>query len=269
MRDLTEKALETCSKEGASYADIRIVTIHDEDISIKRGNIQTLNITNIKGFGIRTIANGGLGFAGSYLVTPEEIERVAKLAVRIGKASGATRKEPIKFVDVKAVEDSYKTPFKKDPFSVPTEEKIEILVEVDKRLREFNPEVIKMTQSDLAGSEMTKSMLSHIETGHSNPSMKNLEYIAKKLDMPMAYLLEDDGTEYRKQQEEQMPMEIILSDLNAIDELIKGKTYELAEEELKKLLDFYTFNEKSKIYADVISRLGFCKLKLQGLKFLV
>ncbi|MHA1435154.1 MAG: TldD/PmbA family protein, partial [Candidatus Heimdallarchaeota archaeon] len=170
MRDLTEKALETCSKEGASYADIRIVTMNDEDIAIKRGNIEALNLRTIKGFGIRTIANGGLGFAGSYLVTREEIERVAKLAVRIGKASGSTRKKPIEFVEEKAVEDDYKTEFveekaveddyktalKKDPFDIPTEEKIKLLMEADKRLREYNPEVIKMTTADYRGHREDK-----------------------------------------------------------------------------------------------------------------
>ena len=156
MRDLTEKALEVCSKEGATYADIRIVTILDEDISIKRGNIETLNLSTVKGFGIRTIADGGLGFAGSYLITKEEIERVAKLAVRIGKASGSTRKKPIKFVEEKAVEDSYKTQIKKDPFKISTEDKIEVLVEVEKRLREFEPEILKMTQSNYRGHREDK-----------------------------------------------------------------------------------------------------------------
>ncbi len=156
MRDLTEKALEVCSKEGATYADIRIVTIKDEDISIKNGTIQTLNIANIKGFGIRTISNGGLGFAGSYDVSAKEIGRMAKLAVRIAKASGATRKKPIVFVDEKPVEDSYKTPIKKDPFSIPSEEKIELLMEADKRLRAYNPDEIKMSRADYRGHQEDK-----------------------------------------------------------------------------------------------------------------
>jgi TldD protein len=156
MRDLTTKALEICSKEGATYADIRIVTIFDENISVKRGNIETLDLSTVKGFGIRTIADGGLGFAGSYLITKEEIERVAKLAVRIGKASGSTRKKPIEFVEEKAVEDSYKTLIKKNPFDVPTEDKIAILMEAEKRLREYNPEVIKMAQADYRGHKEEK-----------------------------------------------------------------------------------------------------------------
>ncbi|MFW9922186.1 MAG: TldD/PmbA family protein [Candidatus Thorarchaeota archaeon] len=156
MRDLTELALETCSKEGATYADIRIATIKDEDISIKKGNINTLSLSTEKGFGIRTIANGGLGFAGSFEVTPEEIKRVAKLAVRIAKASGSTRKNPIKFVDVEIVKDNYKTAIQKDPFAIATEKKIELLVEVDKQLGQYNPELIKMTQADYRGHQEDK-----------------------------------------------------------------------------------------------------------------
>jgi TldD protein len=150
LKDLTQKALEVCSNEGASYADIRIVTLTDEDITIKLGNIDVLNLSSIKGFGIRTLANGGLGFAGSYLINPQEIERVAKLSVRIAKASGSTRKKPIQFIDEKAVEDSYKTPLKKDPFLVSTEEKISVLMEADKRMRETS-DLVRMTQADYRG----------------------------------------------------------------------------------------------------------------------
>ncbi|MHA2271351.1 MAG: TldD/PmbA family protein [Candidatus Hodarchaeales archaeon] len=156
MRDITEKALEACSKEAASYADIRIVTVLDEDISIKKGNIQTLSLSQIKGFGIRAIANGGLGFAGSYDLTKGEIERVAKLAVRIAKASAVTRKESIVLAEEKGVEDSYRTTFQKDPFKVPVEEKLETFMEAEKRLREYDSEAIKMSQSDYRGHKESK-----------------------------------------------------------------------------------------------------------------
>jgi TldD protein len=156
MRDLIDKALETCSKEGATYTDIRIVTINDESISIKRGNIQALEQTTVKGFGIRTIADGGLGFAGSYEFTKEEIERVAQLAVRIAKASGSTRKQPIAFVEVEVAEDSYNTPIKTDPFAVPIEDKLEVLVEADKQLRAYSPEQIKLSTADYRGHKEDK-----------------------------------------------------------------------------------------------------------------
>ena len=69
MRDMSKIALEKCTSEGATYADIRIVTVDDEVISLKKGNIEVLNLSTICGFGIRTIAKGGWGFAGSYEIT--------------------------------------------------------------------------------------------------------------------------------------------------------------------------------------------------------
>ncbi|OPA06478.1 helix-turn-helix domain-containing protein [Bacillus cereus] len=53
----------------------------------------------------------------------------------------------------------------------------------------------KLTQTDLAGSELTKSMLSQIENGKATPSMKTLQYIAEKLECEMSFLLEEDEGE--------------------------------------------------------------------------
>ena len=50
----------------------------------------------------------------------------------------------------------------------------------------------KLTQTDLAGSELTKSMLSQIENGKATPSMKTLQYIAEKLECEPSFLLEED-----------------------------------------------------------------------------
>ncbi|EJS67127.1 XRE family transcriptional regulator [Bacillus cereus] len=53
----------------------------------------------------------------------------------------------------------------------------------------------KLTQAELAGSELTKSMLSQIENGKATPSMKTLQYIADKLECETSFLLEEDDGE--------------------------------------------------------------------------
>ncbi|TXS02404.1 transcriptional regulator [Bacillus sp. SH7-1] len=50
----------------------------------------------------------------------------------------------------------------------------------------------KLTQTALAGSELTKSMLSQIENGKATPSMKTLQYIAEKLECETSFLLEEE-----------------------------------------------------------------------------
>ncbi|MDQ0090718.1 transcriptional regulator with XRE-family HTH domain [Paenibacillus anaericanus] len=51
-----------------------------------------------------------------------------------------------------------------------------------------------MTQSQLAGQHITKSMLSQIENGKAQPSMGSLQYLAQQLGMEVSQLLQEDGS---------------------------------------------------------------------------
>ena len=57
-----------------------------------------------------------------------------------------------------------------------------------------------MTQSDLAGDQITRNMLSSIEHGTALPSLPTAMYIAERLNVPVGYLLSRDEDEfiYRK-----------------------------------------------------------------------
>ncbi|MGG0239110.1 helix-turn-helix domain-containing protein [Bacillus rhizoplanae] len=54
----------------------------------------------------------------------------------------------------------------------------------------------KLTQSEIAGTELTKSMLSQIENGKATPSMKTLHYLADKLGCDASFLLEEEAIEH-------------------------------------------------------------------------
>ena len=57
-----------------------------------------------------------------------------------------------------------------------------------------------MTQAEVAADKITRNMLSAIESGKATPSLDTLLYIAKKLDVPVYYLISEDLDvfEYRK-----------------------------------------------------------------------
>ncbi len=57
-----------------------------------------------------------------------------------------------------------------------------------------------MTQSELAGTHITRNMLSCIENGSANPSLSTILYIAGRLGVPAGFLLAEEGDEivYRK-----------------------------------------------------------------------
>jgi len=128
---------------------------------------------------------------------------------------------------------------------------------IGKRIKELRKE-LSMTQAELAKPEMTKSMLSHIENGYANPSVKNLQYIANKLNKSVSYFFKEDENSCRY--EDDLPIEEIIETLINIDYLIEKKKYELAKVELKKLLDLYKFHGNSKIYADILFRLATCHI---------
>ncbi|MBQ2249273.1 MAG: helix-turn-helix transcriptional regulator [Clostridia bacterium] len=59
-----------------------------------------------------------------------------------------------------------------------------------------------MTQAELAGTQITRNMLSCIENGSANPSLSTVLYIAGRLNVPAGFLLAEEGDEalYRKMQ---------------------------------------------------------------------
>ena len=57
-----------------------------------------------------------------------------------------------------------------------------------------------MTQTELAGTQITRNMLSCIENGSAQPSLSTIRYIAGRLNVPAGFLLAEEGDEivYRK-----------------------------------------------------------------------
>ena len=78
-----------------------------------------------------------------------------------------------------------------------------------------------MTQSELAGSEITRNMLSRIENGAANPSLETVCYLAGRLHVSPGFLLAEEADErmYHKQ-----------SEVDAIKQAMKVGDYRIAED---------------------------------------
>jgi len=57
-----------------------------------------------------------------------------------------------------------------------------------------------MSQRQLCGEEITRNMLSQIENGSASPSMATLRYLARRLERPVSYFLEEDSVTSPNQQ---------------------------------------------------------------------
>ena len=67
--------------------------------------------------------------------------------------------------------------------------------ELGKRIKEARL-AKKMTQSELVGTFITRNMLSRIESGNACPSVKTLEYLARRLGLP--YIRRNTGYRYTR-----------------------------------------------------------------------
>ena len=70
---------------------------------------------------------------------------------------------------------------------------------IGERIRELRLSKM-LTQADLAGDQITRNMLCTIERGAALPSLPTACYIAERLNVPVGYLLSEEGDElaYRK-----------------------------------------------------------------------
>jgi len=136
LKDLTDRVLNLAQVRGATYTDIRIVRRESQSITVKNGVVEVLAQDEGQGFGVRVIVDGAWGFASSSLLTPAEVDRVTALAIQIARASALVKTKDVDIGPPVVYVDTYRTPVKIDPFQVPLERKIALLLAADEAMRQ-------------------------------------------------------------------------------------------------------------------------------------
>src|SRR5580658_6320333 len=131
----TDLALETARVRGATFADARVVDIRLRDLSTKNGEVGTLSESESLGLGMRVIAGGSWGFAATDQLTREGVAACAAHAVAIARASALAKRADTVMVPEKAYVDTWQNPFVKDPFKIPLERQLDLLLAADKEMR--------------------------------------------------------------------------------------------------------------------------------------
>jgi TldD protein len=135
MQEWANAAIETSRRRGATYADVRVMDIRHREISTKNGEVGTLAESESFGIGIRVIAGGAWGFASTDRLTREGVQACAAEAVSIAKASALAKLENVHMVPEQSYVDTWQNPFLKDPFRIPVERQIDLLLAADKEMR--------------------------------------------------------------------------------------------------------------------------------------
>lgn len=194
MRDLTAIALNTAKRHGASYADVRILQITAEDLTVRNGELGEIQQGESIGFGVRVIINGAWGFAASPSVTKDEIRNTTVQACIIAKASAKLKKGRVRLSKEEIVDTTWQTPVVMDPFKVPVTEKLDLLFRIDEILRKDRR--IKVAESTmgcvrehqwLATSEGTfiDQTLTRTGAGYAATAVDNSE--VQKRSYPMSF----------------------------------------------------------------------------------
>ncbi|MDI6806222.1 MAG: TldD/PmbA family protein [Candidatus Aenigmarchaeota archaeon] len=147
MKELAYKAIDVAIANKARYADIRLVLEQEEEIKTRNGIVEKSFYGEKEGFGIRLLYDNGWGFASSSLVASEEIERKAKEAIEIAKATNYVKEKPISLAPTQVVEANYKTPYQKDPFEVKQDQKIDLLLKCDQAMQEASKKLVSRQAS--------------------------------------------------------------------------------------------------------------------------
>jgi len=135
MKDFTNRALNLAQVQGASYADVRVVRRETQDISVKNGAVQELSLESTNGFGVRVLVDGAWGFASSHRIEPAEVDRVTALAVQIARASALAKIHDVDLGPAEVHVASYRTPVIIDPFTVPLNDKVSLLLAAEQEAR--------------------------------------------------------------------------------------------------------------------------------------
>ncbi|HZP89568.1 MAG TPA: TldD/PmbA family protein, partial [Actinomycetota bacterium] len=129
------QAVEAATAAGADYADARVVREDTESLTVRNQAMEGIDRASSEGIGIRVLVAGYWGFAATARMDEGEIARTAKLAVAIARAASRLPREPVSLTPLEPVTGRWESPMQEDPFTVPLEEKVALLMEATRRMQ--------------------------------------------------------------------------------------------------------------------------------------
>jgi TldD protein len=135
MKDLAVRALDLVARRGVTYADVRVIETRDREVSTKNGKAGHMSSSESMGLGIRVLASGCWGFAATDDLTKDGIESAATLALEIARSGSAAKKQDIVLAPEEAYEATWASPIRIDPFTIPADRNLAVLLAVDAEIR--------------------------------------------------------------------------------------------------------------------------------------
>ena len=147
-KDLLMAALNSAKMAGASFADARIGRTQRNFVITRETQIIEIVDTDTMGCGIRALVDGCWGFAATRTLTTDGVAAAGKEAAAIARANRVARDRPVELAAAPSLgERSWSNGFTVDPWSVPVEQKADLLLKA-------NAEAMKVTGVKYVASQM-------------------------------------------------------------------------------------------------------------------
>ena len=140
QRDLAEFVVDYASKLGASYAEARLEHSKTNGFLLKNGVPEMSGFAMVSGLGLRIIVNKGLGFASTNTLEKSKLKQLVKQAFKNTNAASRI-KEDINLAPDQPNKHRYEVKQRLKLDHVSPEEKIDILFETEKRIKDSKIDV--------------------------------------------------------------------------------------------------------------------------------
>src|SRR6476661_7080055 len=148
VKELLTEALNAAKMGGAEFADARIGRYRNNYVITREQQIINVVDTDTLGVGVRVLVNGTWGFGASRDLTKAGVVAATREALAIAKANALPAADRVRLAPATPTTDGrYVTPHAIDPFTVPIEQKADLLIRA-------NAEALKVPGVKFVNSNM-------------------------------------------------------------------------------------------------------------------
>ncbi|HET7188619.1 MAG TPA: metallopeptidase TldD-related protein [Gemmatimonadaceae bacterium] len=128
-KELLMEALNAAKMGGAEFADARIGRYRNNFVITREQQIVNVVDTDNLGVGVRVLVNGTWGFGASRDLTKSGVVTATREALAIARANALPAADRVRLAPATSTPDGrYVTPHTIDPFTVPIEQKADLLI---------------------------------------------------------------------------------------------------------------------------------------------
>lgn len=133
MQEDIKRQIERVVSSGAIYADARWYPTEEQNhLMMWNGNLKSATATQESGMGVRVLYRGAWGFSASSDLA--NLTGLFDKALDNAKIAAERVSFPVRLAEKDAVQATFSSPTRIDPFTVPFDEKVDFLKEIDQAL---------------------------------------------------------------------------------------------------------------------------------------